>query len=318
MKVAIGKIGKSVTFGDVSSLRSAMTSGAVDAPRIFRSLIRRNPDVQFYMLGRSNLAKLSSSELSEVAPAGNLVDVWAGYKKWLEETGGTDNDMEAPMRYIENWRQTSGVKLDFGVFLPGNVFTLAVNGKSLLLNGGLAAGLVASSRYTAPMFVYMNETRVPYTLILTDPRTWKNGRNVDLFYPPVKILSQMNEVIKTRHRDKYDTIETVSYDTPAIYSGVETLYLMEDNMDEGSAPKQTSLGAFFSEPEEEPTKERDIKFMIFLNQGEPSRYPDVLRYVHDVPNDVVVYGNWDEEHLATGKFANVPMSQFDDEMSRTR
>lgn len=309
MKIGIGKFGKTVYFGNVSSLRSVMTSGAIDGPRIFGSLVRKYPEHEFYMIGRSNFSRLSPEEKDAVAPAGNLIDPWSMFDDWRAKYG--QDEFLDPTEFLDFWRRNSGVELDFGVFLPGNVFSISVVGKSILkTQDRVAKSLLATSNYTAPVFHYINQTTFPYLILLTDPRTWMMGRNEDLFRTPRVILSQMNEEIKTKHRHAYDDRATKVYSTSAVYSGVETLYLMEEE-------KKASLNNFFAEEQEE--KERDIRVMVMLNEGDPSRLPEVKKYLHDVPDHgIVVYGKWKKELLDTGNFADVPMADMEDEMSRTR
>ena len=60
MKIAIGKIGKSIKFGpeEKGKGKKAMTAGSIDARIIFQTLIKFNPEHTFYLIGRSNYSRL--------------------------------------------------------------------------------------------------------------------------------------------------------------------------------------------------------------------------------------------------------------------
>ena len=62
MRIAIGKIGKSIKFGpeEKGTGKKAMTAGSIDARIIFQTLIKFNPQDTFYLIGRSNFSRFYS------------------------------------------------------------------------------------------------------------------------------------------------------------------------------------------------------------------------------------------------------------------
>ena len=77
MRIAIGKIGKSIKFGpeEKGTGKKAMTAGSIDARIIFQTLIKFNPQDTFYLIGRSNFSRLKPEVRKKVDPHGNVVDV---------------------------------------------------------------------------------------------------------------------------------------------------------------------------------------------------------------------------------------------------
>lgn len=304
MKIGLGKFGKSVIFGDINKSVKSMTSGAIDAPTIYRSLLKYNPDHEFYLIGRSDFSRLSEEEQKKVAPHGNLIDPWKGYKEWL--TTYTGPPEESHIQFLDEWRLTEKVNLDCAVFLPGHMLPLGVQGKSVNDKGtGLAKCLMASSIYAGPMYHYVNMTRVPYVMIVTDPRCYP-GKNIDLFVPPKIVLSQINETLEVTHRKSYTDTKLFTDIVQSEYSGIETLYLMNDLKSEG-------ITSFFDKPE------RDIQMMLFLNEGNPSRYEDVMKYVLGENNQIKIYGKWNKKILERdNRFEDVPMAQLTDYFDRIK
>lgn len=304
MKIALGKFGKSVVFGDIHKLRKSMTSGAIDAPTIYRALIENNPHHQFYFIGRSDFSRLKPDERLELNKHKNVFDPWKDYKEWQRTYKGPEG--ECGIDFIDNWRKTSGIELDVGVFLPGHMLPIGVQGKSISdkNDGTLAKCLVASYTYAGPMYHYVNETKLPYVMLVTDPRCYP-GLNKDLFVVPKRVLSQYNETLTVEHRTKYDSVELVKDTVPAVYSGIETLYLMQP------PEQEAEIDDFFSDTGDRKTDiSRDIQMILFLNEGNPSRYDDVMKYVLGEHNQIKIYGKWKDKVYNDPRFEDVPMASL--------
>lgn len=306
MKIGLGKFGKSVIFGDTTKIIKSMTSGAIDAPTIYNALIKNNPQHEFYLIGRSDYSRLPPDEQKRVNPHGNLMDPWGSYKEWLKTYKGPE--AESHINFLDEWRMNEKVELDCAVFLPGHMLPLGVQGKSVNEKGdSLAKCLMASSVYAGPMYHYVNMTKVPYLMIVTDPRCYP-GKNLDLFIPPKLVLSQINETLSVSHRQSYDSPSLVTDTVEAIYSGIETLYLIED------PNRRKKVSDFFEDP---PV--RDIQMMLFLNEGNPSRYEDVIKYVLGENNKIKIYGKWNKKILEKDdRFEDIPMAQLTEYFDRIK
>lgn len=301
MRIAIGKVGKSIKFGPESkaSGTKAMTAGSIDARVIFESLIKFNPKDTFYIMGRSNYSRLKPEIRDKINVHENVVDVWAGFKDWwaLQED---QDEMTDSWRYIDHVLKEYDHTYDVGIFIAGGVLEYAVQGKTLK-EGKHIKTLMAATKYAAPLHHFINETKLPYTMIVTDPRCYPKPCK-DLMVSPRRVLSQYNETIDVEHRVSYEEDEMIIDKVPAVYSGVESLYMVEEQWDQGE-----SLDAFF-EPEPDPV--RDINMTLFLNEGVPSRFPMLKEYILDEVDDVMIYGKWNDKALKDDRIEQVPMAQL--------
>lgn len=297
MKIALGKFGKSVVFGDIHKLRKSMTSGAIDAPTIYRALIEHNPQHEFYLIGRSDFSRMPEDQKRELNKHKNVIDPWENFTEWRKTYTGPEG--EIGIRYLDLWRIEKNIELDAGIFLPGHMLPYGVQGKTISdkNDGTLTKCLVASYTYAGPMYHYVNMTKLPYVMLVTDPRCYP-GHNKDLFVVPKRVLSQYNEELEVTHRIKYDSVELVTEKVDAVYSGIETLYLMQE-------PENNNLNQFFDDTFSE---KRDIPMMLFLNEGNPSRYEDVMKYVLGENNQIKIYGKWNQKiYDRDSRFEDVPM-----------
>ena len=130
MRIAIGKIGKSIKFGpeEKGTGKKAMTAGSIDARIIFQTLIKFNPQDTFYLIGRSNFSRLKPEVRKKVDPHGNVIDVWAKFKDWFDNQDNKDEVTES-WRYMEHVIETEE-KIDIGIFIAGGVLDYAVQGKT--------------------------------------------------------------------------------------------------------------------------------------------------------------------------------------------
>ena len=301
MKIALCKFGKSILFGSKSP--KGMTSGSEDAPIIYESLIKNNPQHTFYLLGRSDWARLKPEVKDRINIHNNVVDMWDGIKEWKKNYTGED-PVAVSIDYIDNFLKTVDLKLDVGVFLPGHMAHLGVHGKSVNAKGDrLCRCLISSASYAGPQYHYVNETNLPYVMLLTDPRVYPRG-NRDLFVAPKLVLSQYNETLEVEHRTRYDSSATIKEAVESIYSGIESLYLVNHK-------EKVDIG--FDE-------DRDISQMIlFLNEGNPSRYEDVKEYVLNDNFDSKIYGMWKDEILETdSRFEKIPMKELGDTIAKMK
>ena len=305
MNIAIGKIGKSIKFGpeEKGKGKKAMTAGSIDARIIFQTLIKFNPQHKFYLIGRSNFSRLKPEIRNKIDPHKNVIDVWAGFHDWFETQDDKDEVTES-WRFIEHVIKTND-KFDIGLFIAGGVLDYAVQGKTLK-EGKHIKTLMAAAKYAGPIHHFINETKLPYMVLSLDPRCYPKPTK-DILIPPKRILQLKNETMEVEHRVSYETDEMVIDKVPAVYSGIETLYAVEEDEPAG-------LDAFFDEPEQK----RDINMVLWLNEGKPSRYNDLKNFILDSVDDVEVYGVWNEKALKDPRIQQVAMSELSWQFPRTK
>tara|TARA_A100001388_G_C28769974_1_gene503209 strand:- start:1356 stop:2576 length:1221 start_codon:yes stop_codon:yes gene_type:complete len=305
MNIAIGKIGKSIKFGpeEKGKGKKAMTAGSIDARIIFQTLIKFNPQHKFYLIGRSNFSRLKPEIRNKIDPHKNVIDVWAGFHDWFETQDDKDEVTES-WRFMEHVIKTND-KFDIGLFIAGGVLDYAVQGKTLK-EGKHIKTLMAAAKYAGPIHHFINETKIPYMVLSLDPRCYPKPTK-DILIPPKRILQLKNETMEVEHRVSYETDEMVIDKVPAVYSGIETLYAVEEDEPAG-------LDAFFDEPEQK----RDINMVLWLNEGKPSRYNDLKNFILDSVDDVEVYGVWNEKALKDPRIQQVAMSELSWQFPRTK
>lgn len=305
MNIAIGKIGKSIKFGpeEKGKGKKAMTAGSIDARIIFQTLIKFNPQHKFYLIGRSNFSRLKPEIRNKIDPHKNVIDVWAGFHDWFETQDDKDEVTES-WRFMEHVIKTND-KFDIGLFIAGGVLDYAVQGKTLK-EGKHIKTLMAAAKYAGPIHHFINETKLPYMVLSLDPRCYPKPTK-DILIPPKRILQLKNETMEVEHRVSYETDEMVIDKVPAVYSGIETLYAVEEDEPAG-------LDAFFDEPEQK----RDINMVLWLNEGKPSRYNDLKNFILDSVEDVEVYGVWNEKALKDPRIQQVAMSELSWQFPRTK
>ena len=305
MNIAIGKIGKSIKFGpeEKGKGKKAMTAGSIDARIIFQTLIKFNPQHKFYLIGRSNFSRLKPEIRNKIDPHKNVIDVWAGFHDWFETQDDKDEVTES-WRFMEHVIKTND-KFHIGLFIAGGVLDYAVQGKTLK-EGKHIKTLMAAAKYAGPIHHFINETKLPYMVLSLDPRCYPKPTK-DILIPPKRILQLKNETMEVEHRVSYETDEMVIDKVPAVYSGIETLYAVEED-------EPVGLDAFFDEPEQK----RDINMVLWLNEGKPSRYNDLKNFILDSVDDVEVYGVWNEKALKDPRIQQVAMSELSWQFPRTK
>ena len=305
MNIAIGKIGKSIKFGpeEKGKGKKAMTAGSIDARIIFQTLIKFNPQHKFYLIGRSNFSRLKPEIRNKIDPHKNVIDVWAGFHDWFETQDDKDEVTES-WRFMEHVIKTND-KFHIGLFIAGGVLDYAVQGKTLK-EGKHIKTLMAAAKYAGPIHHFINETKLPYMVLSLNPRCYPKPTK-DILIPPKRILQLKNETMEVEHRVSYETDEMVIDKVPAVYSGIETLYAVEEDEPAG-------LDAFFDEPEQK----RDINMVLWLNEGKPSRYNDLKNFILDSVDDVEVYGVWNEKALKDPRIQQVAMSELSWQFPRTK
>ena len=293
MKIGIGKLGKSILFNDKNW---GAIGGDNEAPILFENIIHQNPQHEFILLGVSDYDRLSPNDRKRINKHGNLINPWDNFSKWKKNTYW-ENDLAKSSDRIKYMVENilPNYKVDKCIFVMGNSASLNVRGKVYKVKEPteLASPLDCHAKYAGPVIHYLNETQTPWLMVLNDPRLYPCSNMKDLFNPPVKVLSQYNESMIHKTHTSYKDHTMIHNNIKGEYASMETIFLIGKEKGKPIDDAPNSLDSFF---EDAPVKtnEKNIKFMIVCNEGRPSRYPDLKKYILDHVKDVDIYGKWDE------------------------
>jgi hypothetical protein len=295
MNIYIGKMGRSVLFNRDSW---GSIGGDNEAPKFYENLFHKNPQNNYYILGGNDFDRLTHSQQMEINKHGNVYNIWGKpFVQWKKKNPMDESLLS--MKYLDHWVRTSGVKFDAGIVFGGPTGTTNVVGKSTLMKTPtqLAKPLVMLSRYCAPMMYFMNEYKVPYMLIVNDPRHFPPMAR-DWMHPPEFILSQYDCTADMTIRAGYTDSATRKHPVKMTYDAVETIFLLGENSPSSKTKvvrkPAAGLDAFFEDASVDCTSvKKDINFMIVLNEGRPSRYDLLKSCILDAIDNVEIYGKWD-------------------------
>lgn len=296
--IAVGKIGKSVLF---NSSQWGAIGGDNEAPIFYENLFHKNPDITFYIIGASDYSRIDKSERDRINQCGNVIDAWDTFTEWGKSYRGESKSKRQD--YLAEWMKTSP-KIDIGLLFIGPTGTSNVVGKSRLMSDPttLASPIEMLSKYAGPVIDYLNMNRqMPWVGILNDPRFFPANMR-DMFHRPSVILSQYTESIKHTTVTAYDNHKPETVNVQSNYTAMETIFLIGKEKGKAITEAPTaSLDSFFEDTVELKEGEKDIKFMIVCNEGRPSRYPDLKKYILDHIENVDIYGKWTDEILNNDK-----------------
>ena len=257
--IAFAKIGKSIKFKS----KYSCVGGDNEASALLQLLANNNPDKVFWIIGRCDLFKLKDdTALSSLFKYDNV--------RWLRYTQPspvTDPD------WITTELARLGVTIDLAILMSGAIARVTIPGKTLRINdSGIATVIDMTRGYTTPIINWLNTERVPYIEIVNDPRCVL-GEARDLLHYPVAVLSQIDGTYKHKRIRSFEDQTCEIVDVPLRYAGVETIFLY------GRAGPSTN-------------RARPVKMTIVLNEGQPSRYKNLQRWILDSQPDVQVWGQW--------------------------
>lgn len=296
MNIFIGKIGKSVLFNPSSW---GVTGGDNEAPKYYENLFHRNPQHTFYFLGANDFARLPLADQQRINKHKNVVNIWGGFAAWRK----ANPDISARLsniKFLEQWVKTNQIKFDCGVLFAGPTGTSNVEGKTTRMKNPseMSKPLEMLCRYVAPLVSFLNDTELPYALIVNDPRYFPSNAR-DWFHRPAVVLSQYEEDAITVSKVAYNSADTVKKTVKTTYSAMETIFLigLERGGSAASKPIPSTLDSFFDDAPVLVEGEKDINFLIVLNEGRPSRYKLLKQAILNDVKDVSIYGKWEPETI---------------------
>jgi hypothetical protein len=274
-RVVIGKFGKSVIF---DSKKWGAIGGDCEAPLFFSCVAKYNPDVEFLMIGRSNMSKMSPSERKKWFPRENVTDVWS-------DAVYSDN-----VPYVTE--KLKDVSIDAGMFFSGPVGQANVPGMIQTVKSREIVKVLEMFRlYVGPMVHYLNATGLPYFTVSPDPR-YHPLRARDLFNVAKFTMSQLEYVGRIGVIKSYEDQELKWVDVPSHYCGLENAFF---------------YGMQYPPPE--PRRDR-VALSVVMNEAKTGNVPkgQILdEYFFDnVPlaglvEGMCVWGDWSEEWTSKRK-----------------
>ena len=184
-----GKIGKSVKF---NSKNWNAIGGDMDSPTLILKLAELNPTDNFIIIGRNDLS--TSKKIINIPK--NIYDIYEFSS--IEE--------KKSINFI--YEKLKNIKIDGCFLFAGPAANCNIPNKSFKrneLNNGnkiFAKILETFRNYVAPIYFYLNETKIPWIMIANDPRYIKQG--YDLFNQPIKIISQYDEIISMKRLNNFE------------------------------------------------------------------------------------------------------------------
>tara|TARA_R100000805_G_C3607971_1_gene108442 strand:+ start:103 stop:1398 length:1296 start_codon:yes stop_codon:yes gene_type:complete len=294
MKIGIGKMGKSMLF---SQSKWGLIGGDAAPSILYTSLASINPNITFYIVGRSDFSKLTNEEKSRLFPNNNVIDCWSE-----ADMKNAHSKFHAPLEYVNK----HNIKLDAFVMMSGMCSSVNMNDMiwSVKNPGKYSKTLYQFHHYAGPIIHFLNMTQVPMFTISEDPRHIRLNAK-DLFNREKFCLSQENSVQKVKHIVNYDDQSTVEYDIPVKYGQTEKIFLIGET-------KRNTLEL-----------KKDIPITMFMNshtmKSKETRKPFIDEYIHSNFPDSKVYGKWPKELLESdNRYEAIRMGDIMDEVLRTK
>ena len=295
LKIAIFPLGSAMKFGKEKIKRADGTS---EYFKVFYGLVR-NPNVsEVWIMQRSDWKKLNSEEKIAIDPRGVIRDIYTEFNVQLPpgRRQGPDGNLiphtkEEQETYMDLWNKVKEIEQpDFGIGFASQGLTL-VNIPGIIpsikdpskMTGALDMTLI----YSAPMVHYLNMSKLPWFMIMTDPRYIKtNQKWRDLVNGPKECVAQYNMDINFTHFDTYPNPSSGKEITEPLklkYSGIEKLNLIGEQVIA-------------------PDTERNTKFAIVAMQSSYGkaevdyRLEALKKWILSQPNsqEFKIYGKWDE------------------------
>jgi hypothetical protein len=298
LNIVVGKFGKSLLF---DKKKWGMIGGDHEAPAMISILAQMNPNINFYILGRSDWKKLDPSIKDKINVNENIFNVWGEFNKNVCE------DTHWPTAYFKK----KGIHVDYGLFMSGPSGASTIpEAMYTIKKDRVAKPSEMFRRYVGPITRYLNDSGIPYAELGEDPRYFPVAAR-DLFNRPKYVLSTKNvpEGLPVKTIDKY----------------------MGDVHEIKIPIKESKLIQLFmaSEPDmklEEPG-DRGNLMSIYSNgltdTGGMHKFPHVKEYVLDNFKSPIIYGDWPDEmnpgiEPYRDRFKKIPMMELQNQMYNTK
>ena len=295
LKIAVFPIGSAMKFRKDNLKRH---DGTNEYFKLVYGLVR-NPHVsEVWILQRSDWRKLTSDEKIAIDPRGVLRDIYSefGIKLPPGRRQGPDGNLiphtkEEQETYKDLWNKVQELEQpDFGIGFASQWLTM-VNIPGIIpsiknpdrMTGSLDMTLI----YGAPLIHYLNMSKIPWFMVMNDPRyIKKNQKWRDMINGPKECIAQYNSFINFTHFDTYPdptSGKEITEELILTYSGIEKLNLIGETI----IP---------------PNENKPIKFAIAAMQSAYGkaevdyRLEILKKWILNQQNseEFNIYGRWDE------------------------
>ena len=296
IRVAIFPIGSALKFSKEKIKRS---DGSSEYFKLIYGLARNASISEIWIVQRSDWKKLTSDEKIEIDPRGVIRDIYTEFNVTVPPGRRQGDDgvlhsytSEEQDRYKILWERVKDLdQPDFGIGFASQGLTM-VNIPGIIPGikdpTKMAAVLDMTAIYSAPVVHWINMSKIPWFMVMTDPRYIKSKQKWrDLVNAPKEGIAQYNMDIDLIHFDKYPEPATGNEVTEKFYlkySGIEKLNLIGETI----VPPDNS--------------DRDVKFSIVAMQScwgnaeVDYRHEALKKWILNRPGsqDYHIYGKWDE------------------------
>lgn len=301
INVVFGKFGKSMLF---KKSKWGMIGGDHEAPALVIALAQMNPNINFYLLGRSDWSRIDPNVTKAMNPNGNIIDIW---EKYTENRKEFPDPSFWPLHYFKK----HNIKIDFGYILSGLNGNTNTHGTTQKIDGtGIATALYMLNTYSGPIVRLLNEYRFPWVEVGEDPRYFPAAGR-DLIHRPnyIVITKDKPKTMKVKIMEEYLSHNNIIMEMPTLKSSYPEYFLMnEENVK-------------LKEP-----GDRKNTLSVYSNGSQSSggkpKFPAIKEYVLDLVPDSIMYGKWSKNTPEIGPYLDrikpIPMIDLIDQMYDTK
>lgn len=300
LNIAFGKLGKSMLF---KQKNWGMIGGDSEAPALLAMLAQMNPNINFYILGRSDWKRLEKEIKDKINVNGNIIDVWESYdSKKVEET-------KWPTTFFDRFN----ISIDFSIIMSGPCGASSiVEAMYTIDETRVAKPSEMFRRYVGPITRFLNDSKVKYIELGEDPRYIPCAAR-DLFNRPSEIMSTRDNItFPIKHIKEYMSKDIINTEIKSKNFHVDKLFMM-------------------SEPQDKLLKSPGIRNNLIsvysnglIDTGGMKKYPHIKEYILDnfYNEGAKIYGKWPEDQLVDENYRDafdpVPMSELTNQMYNTK
>lgn len=247
-------------FKDTNLKRS---DGTLEYFNLIWNMLRNGSIENVYLLQKNDWSKISSERKLEIDPRGILIDVYSDprfnidfghkYKEINNKKTGKAYKSIDSSNYWSLYENVKNEGIDFILAFFSYGLT-RVNIPHMIYNAkkdSIYKCLEATILYSGDQVWLLNELKVPWFAIATDPRYIQTNMVIRDLKPPLDIISQYNQTKNYHYIDEYpnhgkDWTITVK-DVNLFYSGIEKLNLTnEELINTGNRPNLFSIASMQS------------------------------------------------------------------------
>lgn len=273
MNIVIAKIGKSIKF---NSNNWGSNGGDNEAPLIFKNLAKYNPDINFYIIGKTDFHRLKDDVKSEININNNIIDIWEDFDKKIHDN----------TTYPYDYFKERNINIDAGIIITGPTSGACIPQFLKKKDGSYCKMLECFKNYAGPVVHYLNKSGIDYFTLTMDPR-YHPIEAKDLYNVEKFSLSQYDYEPLSEHIISEEDHTLVQTTVPTYYSDIEKIFFIDKELKDITNMKKTK------------------KFMIVLNEGGNgglSRGKILEEYILNNFKDIEIYGKWKDKWYEDKRF----------------